>query len=92
MELRYRAPGVEGSLDNKVSTLFVTHWVRYVAPLSWSMRSIPSLEFVFPIHLANGCWLLELGAILTTYGKWHPSQARDAGDLPLNTSGSCWEV
>jgi len=46
-------------------------------------QSITQLASVFPTHLANGCWLLVVGAILTIYGKWHPTQARDASILPL---------
>lgn len=34
MELRERAPEVEGTLENRVSPLSITHRVEDVAPLS----------------------------------------------------------
>ena len=46
MELGWRDPGVEGSLDNRVidfSPLSVIHRVGDVSPLYWSLHGLPQL-------------------------------------------------
>ena len=46
VEMRWRAPRVEGSMETRiidVSPLYVTHKVGDVSPLSWSFHSIPQL-------------------------------------------------
>lgn len=90
--MRCRATRVDGSLENMISPLFFTHSVKYAAPLSWYMKIIPHLASIFPTYLANGCWMLELGAILIIYDKWNLAQARDVGVLPLNLKGHIGKI
>ena len=83
-ELRWRDPRVEGSLDNSVSPLSITHRMcvilgvltSQVSPLSWSLQSIPQLASypqaglvgIVLPRLANG--LRRLGGVWSLpFGK-----------------------
>lgn len=97
MELRWRALGVEGSLDSSVVDVApqsIIHRVGDVSPLSWSLQSIPQLASypqvelvgIVPPHLANG--LRRLGACdpyLLVSRVSSPSSDYDPSVLPYDS-------